>query len=193
VSNKRVLICGCVAAILLILSPWPAWADEYWSLSPAQSGDWSVPGNWGGGAVPTSSDTAYIVNGGTAGVASIGPVCGTLSLGGTAGSGSLQMTGGSLYAASHEYVGNSGTGTFTQSGGTNTLTFFTLGNNANGNGTYSLNDSGVLSTGWVTVGNYGTGTFTQTGGNNTPSFVYIGNYAHSSGTYSLSGTGQFSA
>ena len=73
--------------------------------------------------MPTGSDTAYVVNGGTVNVTQLGETCGTLSLGNSAGSGTVWMTGGSLSATAvlygGEFVGDSGVGVFTQSGGTN--------------------------------------------------------------------------
>ena len=75
-SSEFFTRCGCRAARLsavafasfmavVLLAALPARADVYWTLSPSQSGDWSNPANWGG-AVPTGTDQAYIVNGGTA-------------------------------------------------------------------------------------------------------------------------------
>ena len=117
-------------------------ADVYWKVASPNSGDWSVATNWTGG-LPTSSVTAWIVNGGTANVTQLGETCGTLSLGGS-GSGTVKMTGGGL-SASDQYVGSSGTGTFTQSGGTGGCLVLYLGNNASDNGTYNLSGSGQLS------------------------------------------------
>ncbi len=81
------------AAVVLMASS-PVRAQDYWTLSPSQSADWSSAANWSAG-VPTSSDMAYVVNGGTATVTSMNATCGTLSLGSTDGSGAVQMTGGS--------------------------------------------------------------------------------------------------
>jgi fibronectin-binding autotransporter adhesin len=54
-------------------------------------------------------------------------------------SGAVQMNSGSL-SASKEYIGNYGTGLFTQSGGTNTIAGnLYLGYNTGGDGTYNLN------------------------------------------------------
>ena len=95
------------------------------------------------------------------------------------------MTGGSLSAGFNENVGDTGNGSFTQSGGTNSCSFFYVGANAGSSGTYSLSGSGPLSSSFEWVGNSGTGAFTQTGGNNSPSFLTIANNAGSSGAYSL--------
>ncbi len=118
--------------------------------------------NWGG-TLPGPSDTAYIVNGGTATINMPGEFCGTLPLGGTAGSGTVQMTGGSLCVTSYEYVGDSGRGIFTQSGGTNSIgSSLYLGNNAGSNGTYNLN-GGVLVISSLNTG-LGTAAFNFNGG-----------------------------
>ncbi len=169
-------------------------ADVYWKVASPNSGDWSVATNWTGG-LPTSSVTAWIINGGTANVTQLGETCGTLSLGGS-GSGTVKMTGGSLSTASYQYVGYSGTGTFMQSGGINGSGYFNLylGYNAGSSGTYNLSGSGQLSPSYQYVGYSGPGTFTQSGGTNSI-FVnlYLGYNAGSSGTYNLSGSGQLSA
>jgi hypothetical protein len=132
-------------AVFAILSSRTAQADVYWTLPAGQAGDWSIVSNWSD-AVPGSGDTTYIVNGGTATVTQIGEICGALSLGGTGGSGTVQMTSGSLSATADvypspgsEYIGDSGAGTFGQSGGTNSISdYLVLGNNAGGSGMYSL-------------------------------------------------------
>ncbi len=111
------------------------------------------------------------------------------------------MTGGSLLA-SYGYVGNSGTGTFpqsgtfTQSGGTNSIGTngeLYLGYNAGDSGAYLLGGSGVLSAFDVLVGYWGTGTFTQSGGTHNCIYLDIGINAGSSGVYNLSGSGVLSA
>ena len=51
-------------------------ASYYWSVS---SGDWSTAFNWGG-TEPTSSDDAYIQNGGTANITQTGEICDYLYL-----------------------------------------------------------------------------------------------------------------
>ena len=174
----------------------PIHADVYWSTS---AGDWSSPANWGG-TLPTSNDTAYIINGGTTNVTQLGETCGTLSLGSNAGSGTVQMTGGSLSVISYECVGNSGLGTFMQSGGTNNPGFngdLILAGNPGSSGSYNLSGSGLLSSPWESVGYSGRGTFTQSGGTNTMnsnmSQLDLGRYAGGSGAYNLSGSGLLSA
>ena len=82
------------------------------------------------------------------------------------------MAGGSLSERGYEYVGSSGTGTFSQSGGTNTIietepTGMYVGYNAGGSGAYNLSGSGLLTTSMQYVGYSTTGNFNQTGGTNT--------------------------
>ena len=110
------------------------------------------------------------------------------------------ITGGSL-SAGIGYVGYSGTGTFTQSGGTNNLGSFGtsglyLGYNAGSSGSYNLSGSGVLSAYDEYVGYSGTGTFTQSGGTNNVTVACgftSATTSGSSGSYNLSGSGLLSA
>ncbi|HBO45695.1 MAG TPA: hypothetical protein DD670_17565 [Planctomycetaceae bacterium] len=118
------------------------------------------------------------------------------------------MTGGSLNAYD-EYIGRSGTGTFTHSAGTNTLSEdLWLGYNAGDTGTYNLSGSGTLKINITysvptngtgeTLGYYGTGNVTQTGGTNLISTsgipfqgiaLRLGYMAGSVGNYTLGGSG----
>ena len=76
------------------------------------------------------------------------------------------MTSGSLTAAAG-YVGFSGTGSFTHSGGTNALTgLLTLGSGTSDSGMYSLSGAAMLSASSELIGLSGSGTFTQSGGTN---------------------------
>ena len=111
------------------------------------------------------------------------------------------MTGGQFTTyAINEYLGYSGSGTFTQTGGTNSeAAGIYLGYNSGSSGDYSLSGSGQLAAGAEYVGYSGTGAFSQSGGTNAINSLYGagGNLylAYNSGsnaTYSLSGTGQLS-
>ncbi len=168
-------------SVMLVAAPLRA-ASYSWAVS---AGTWSVASNWVGSLLPTNSDTAYVVNGGTAGINQLGEICGTLSLGSSVGSGTVQMTGGNLYATAYENVGNGGTGTFIQSGGTNSCNYgISIGAGYGGTRTYLL--SGGSLCGRMDIGLYGNGSFQQTGG--TTNFLSTLNVAcYSSGTCSLSG------
>ena len=94
-----------------------------------------------------------------------------------------------------EYVGYSGTGSFSQWGGSNSMYtyFFYLGANAGSSGTYILGGSGRLLTPSEYIGGSGSGVFTQSGGTHTVvNDLYLGANAGSSGTYTLSGSGLLS-
>jgi len=181
---------GCIAAVLLAVAAAPAEAATYSWTNTVSPSDWSLPANWSGGtSVPTSSDTAYIVNGGTASISSAGATCFYLSLGGTQGTGTVQMTGGSLAGnGGGEYVGDyGGTGTFNQSGGTNSAGSLLLEESG---ATYRLSGSGVLSGTGESVGHDGNALFQQTGGQNISTVVTIGSggrYQMSGGTLQLNG------
>ena len=88
-----------------------------------------------------------------------------------------------------DIVGYGGTGTFTQSGGTNSLSdVLSLGLLFGSSGTYSLSGSGLVSAYAEYVGFSGTGAFTQSGGTNSASNgLYLSGNVGASGTYSLSG------
>jgi len=103
-------------------------ADTLWQANPATAADWFTSANWTAG-VPTSSTDVYINNGGTAQAASDTSLD-ALTLGNNPGeSGTLLLTSGNFSSntAIYQNIGNQGTGTFTQSGGSNTSGLFYLG------------------------------------------------------------------
>ena len=189
VSRSTVLrFFGVAVAAVALLSPSPAGAQTtYWN---AQSGDWSDAAYWTAG-VPTSGSIAYIGNGGTVTITQT-EACSSLELGGSA-SGTLLLNGGGLGSAigGNEYVGYDGPGTFTQSGGTNTVSSVTVNYTYNSLivgyynvGQYNLYGPGVANLGGLVVGDNATGNFTQFGGSVAVNFgTYIGYYA--AGTYNL--------
>jgi hypothetical protein len=184
ISAPRLAIAVLATAAVLGASE-ARGANRVWQVS---SGDWSTSANWGG-AVPAAGDWAYIENGGIATI-DLNATCGTLSLGEIAGSGAVQMTAGSLTTIGgmlspqgFELVGDSGIGSFTQSGGANAAGALDLGYNPGSNGSYNLM-GGVLSAGEL-IGVSGSGSFTQSGGSNAATLEYVG--ANVSGSYTQSG------
>lgn len=117
---------------------------------------------------------------------------GNLILGETvSGLGEFSLSGGSLSTYGQK-IGLSGTGIFSQSGGTNQLLRdLALGVESSGNGTYHLSngtlDMSLLS---IAVGVQGTGKFIQTGGIiNDLNELDVGGGSSGKGTYELSGQG----
>jgi autotransporter-associated beta strand protein len=189
-TNRRFGLLGPMAVLLLTPSLVLA-ANRYWSVT--SPGDWSDGTNWGG-TEPGSGDYAYIINGGTATIGSLGESCTYLRLGGT-GSGTVQMVDGSL-SASYQSVGQTGVGTFIQSGGTNTTSSsLYLGYSSSGSGFYELTGAtSRMNMSREYIGFYGSGTLTQSGGMNwVNDFFYVGGMPGANGTYELSGSGYLKA
>ena len=112
--------------------------------------------------------------------------------------GSYQLIGpgqiGSYSTGFSEYIGNSGTGSFTQSAGTNSVfSSLYLGYNSTATGTYTLSDTGTLYANSLCVGYSGAGTFTQSGGNNSTTTTFLGYNPQSRGLFDLSGSGTLTA
>jgi hypothetical protein len=192
-SYQRIKIHALAAiAILLIYPALIKAADNDWNVA---AGDWSDtnPIPWTLGAEPSSSDKAYVQNGGTVSITQDGEQCSYLYVG-AANSGTIKMTGGSLSVSNFSYIGSSGTGTFEQSGGDNSiLQTLSLGRFSGASGTYKLSGTGILSSVDEYIGASGTGTFSQDGGTNSVSTtLFIGANFHGIGKYDLSGTGQLS-
>jgi fibronectin-binding autotransporter adhesin len=193
-----------LAAALLLgdLRMVDAGLTAYWTDG---TGSWSNTANWSTGTVPTSGDSVYVNNGGTATITG-SSACSDLTLGqDSTNSGTVQMIGGSI-TPNNTTIGYSGTGTLKQSGGTFTAYYYLyLGYSAGSAGTYNLSGSGKLKTSQISgyqidygeyVGYFGTGTFNQTGGTNGNSYeeLYVGYGQGSNGTYNLnSGTVSFTA
>ena len=140
--------------------------------------------NVGGGSIDSGTGSITVAN---------------FTVGDTGGTGSFQLgvTGSEAASltAKYETVGSGGTGTFTQSGGSNKVNVsLYLGANTGSTGSYTLSGGG-LSSGTEYIGNPGTGIFTQSGGTNTLSngTLYLGDVSNSNGTYILSNTGSLSA
>jgi hypothetical protein len=99
-----------------------------------------------------------------------------------------------------EVIGTAGSGTFIQTGGTNTVAspttvaVLSVGSETGSTGLYSLGGTGSLqiTNGEEDIGINGSGTFTQSGGANTIGSGWnlnISYYSGSTGIYNLSGTG----
>ena len=136
------------------------------------------------GSISASGGTLNLTGGlALSGTGAVNLGGGYLLTNGTASS----VSGGSLFANQQD-VGGGGTGIFTQTGGTISLSNPNVGLllGADGTGTYLLN-GGLLVAPWEFVGYLGgTGVFTQTGGTNVATFLVVGN-SDAGGTYNLNG------
>jgi hypothetical protein len=135
--------------------------------------------------VPGGADDVYIENGGTAQI--FGGAT-AYFLGVDFGSACAQSAGG-LSVSTFEFLGGVGSGTFNNSGGTNTCGFLDVAGNPGSAGTYNLSGTGSLSVdyGNEEVGDSGTGIFNQTGGTNTTAgALQLSSAAGSIGTYTMS-------
>ena len=104
------------------------------------------------------------------------------------GSGAAATLGTSAFlSASNTYIGVSSSGSFTQSGGTESDSVaLYIGDNAGSTGVYNL-VGGTLQTPYAYVGYSGSGGFIQTGGTDFKlTDLYVGFNAGSTGTYTLS-------
>jgi hypothetical protein len=164
-----------------------------------------------GGTHTVSSNLTLGVNSGSSGTYNLR--AGTLTVNGNildgSGTGILNIDGGTLSVGGGNGSINldalilgsvTGTGSFTQNGGTNTLGNLTLGLNPGSNGIYALNAGGMSTFINAVIGNAGTGSFTQTGGTHTVNGdLVLGGYrsfdfgVFGNGTYILSGTGSLMA
>jgi T5SS/PEP-CTERM-associated repeat protein len=136
------------------------------------SNEWiGITLNGGRGAFNQSGGTNTIAAG--SGFLDVGVFAGSIGL--------YNLSGGTLIANTHEYIGDVGTGTFNQTGGSNTIQgagkLFIGGGPNNGVGTYTISGTDSTSTlsvaNDVVVGNASTGTGTLTIQN--LGSVYIGN------------------
>jgi collagen type I/II/III/V/XI/XXIV/XXVII alpha len=124
-----------------------------------------------------------VADGGT--VSSSGEITLGASQGGT---GSITLAeGGELSAGGDVYVGSAGSGTLTDTGGTLDLfgSIFSVGDQANGNGSVSLQDSTMAVTGSLEIGNGGTGSVgVHDGGTLNTTSIVLGGQTGAKGSFS---------
>ena len=186
--RRQVAVLSVVLMIgWFVATPRQAFAtSRTWLLSG--TGDWNSGENWSDGLVPSSSNNAFVDNGGTVNVPEgVSGTASTLYLG-YKGTGSLSLTGGSLKTANGCYLGynpgSSGTATITS--GTWNAGCFYVGNS--GAGTLNINGGLVSSTNSSTsscIGVGATGTVTVTSGTWNAGTVYVGNQG--AGTLNIDG------
>ena len=168
-------------------------AQDFWNDG---TGNWSVGGNWLSGNVPAAGDTVNltqsdattrIVTFDAAATSGTGFTQLTIDATGS-GSMSLYQATGTLRVSGTEYIGNSGTGSFVQTGGSNVTGSLQLGAGSNAVGLYTLSNSASLTVkSNEYIGYSGLGTFNQTGGTASINTLVLGANTGASGTYNLSG------
>ncbi|HSZ54408.1 MAG TPA: hypothetical protein VK797_02020 [Tepidisphaeraceae bacterium] len=163
-------------------------------------GNWSTATNWSPATIPAAGDSVFITfttaSSLTVAYDYTGPAItlNALTLDNTGGGTNfITMAANNLTVGSGgEFIGNNSRGSFSQTGGTHTITgtgleigFFSgsLGSYTLGGGSLSVSGAGVNEL----VGVSGTGSFTQTGGTNAiSSSLNLGDQSTGSGLYSLS-------
>ena len=183
-------------SILVLGSGTAAAASYAWNCS---SYYWEVSTCWSPYGVPTSADTVTI---GTVGGADttamidivvVNAYAGSLTIDAAAGTNvSLKQSGSTLTVTGNEVVGDYGSGSIMQSGGTNAVGGDLVQglHGVNSNNSYVLSGSGSLAvTGTEFIGYNATGSFVQSGGTNKTAWLGIGtvNGGFGSGTYTLQG------
>jgi len=124
-------------------------ADKCWV---GGSGWWDDASNWSPSGLPANGDTVYLTQSdGTDRTVSYwntvypSAVLSTLRIDAT-GMGTMTLfQSQDPLSSNYERIGDSGTGSFTQSGGTHTVSYLGLANNSPGSGAYDLSGTGSLS------------------------------------------------
>lgn len=191
---KNILFTGLIYFALVSQSSQAA--DKNWVCD---NDSWDNPACWSPTGQPLHGDDAYLTQ--TDDVDrivtysnNINPVLdlNSLTINAT-GSGTMTLSQSlDSLAATTEYIGYDGTGTFTQTGGDNIVNDLYLGYLETGNGTYNLSGTGRLLADREIISRHGSGTFNQAGGTNEANYIAIASASGSdsggtTGTYNLSG------
>ena len=125
----RGIVVSALIPFALVCPTLPAGAATLSWQNPG-TGDWFVPGNWSPNQVPTSADSAYILNGGTATATGVPVSAGSLNVGTasgpTAATGTVQIAGGNLTLTTSNSL-TVGTTAYGTTGGTGTGTLEVTG------------------------------------------------------------------
>jgi hypothetical protein len=184
---------------LAAAAAWPAVARAQTDNWIAGDGNWSAAANWSDGVPGYYSSVNFTDSDGISRTLTYDYIGQPVTLNSLTidlvggGVNTLAMSANDL-TATHENIGQDGAGSFTQSGGTNTVFDFYVGAGPESTGSYLLSGTGVLtSTDYENVGSYnydgetngGTGTFVQSGGTNSSPRLYVGEGG--AGTYTQTG------
>ncbi|HMN97651.1 MAG TPA: hypothetical protein PKC43_13115 [Phycisphaerales bacterium] len=197
---------GAVGAVLLALlvAPVSGAGTSEWI---GGAGAWNVAGNWRNG-VPTAGDVARIPAGGPAVGAGTAAPCAALRISATgerdawcmvdggelsvethlgvggAGPGNFLLSAGFVKCDGWITVGSTGSGLWTQSGGSVEADQLLLANALNKDGTWKLS-GGAVEADELIVGSLGNGLFAQTGGTVHVSKLTLAEGLLATGTYTL--------
>jgi hypothetical protein len=189
---------GVIAAAAISAAPSFALAVPKSFIFGGANNNWNAGANWNPAGEPALNDDAFV----TAADALDRSVVYNTSLVGTptlssvhvdqtgAGTLTLSQSGQSLRALS-QYVGETGTGAFFQTGGTNQASTLYLGFGSGASGAYTMTNTArlqVLSA--MYVGYAGTGTFNQAAGNvvvDSAAELVVAYFPGSHGAYAISG------
>jgi hypothetical protein len=152
-------------SILAALILFPHFAPAQTTAWQSTISSWFTPTNWNNG-LPNSTVTANVDNAGEPLISSGSAAAATLVLGSTSTSiGDLSISNTGALSATNEYIGESGTGSVIQTGGSNTVanTLY-MCNSASASGIYNLS-AGSLTTANLFIGYGGpNANFSQFGG-----------------------------
>jgi len=186
-----------ITSILFFQTPASA-LDRYWLCGSGEWNDnvcWTVPGSVQQPGQPEDGDNAFImpddaINRTVTYANSLYPtaVLSQLQIGNWQTGISILSQAQDTLSVIDQYVGYIGTGVFSLSGGTNSVTTLMI-SYTDGDGTYNLSGTGTLSANIIALGFGGSGTFNHSAGSNTVNTLYVG---YSSAAYNLSGTGNLS-
>jgi len=189
-----------MVALAMLLPIRSASAQDNWTDG---TGNWNTPGNWSAGVPGSGVDVNIVDSGNVSRTVTYDYTGPPVALDGliidlTGGSGSatntLSMSANNLTSNSTETIGNTGSGTFNQSGGTNTITSsgvgaiaLELGFDPGSSGNYTLSGTGsIVTDNFEIIGFEGTGYFNQIGGTNScGEDLQLGVDSGSTGTYAL--------
>lgn len=199
-NKKPLVLAVSLALTMLVTHP----AQALTATWIGTDGWWNDGANWSSGLQPQNVDGVSLTQSDAINrtvnywnTAYPSAVLSSLVIDAT-GSGTMTLfqTKDALSVSGLALIGGNGSGTLTQSGGTNTVSGSNYGNGLNAlslglasgsSGTYNLSGTGSLSATGVTVGFGGTGIFNQSGGTHTVGGdIYLGWNGGSSGTYNLS-------
>ncbi len=189
---------GGVVLASMILTPLASRGDDrYWV--GGTSGWWDESTNWSPSGQPQAGDNAYLTQSDEIDRtvdyrSALDPLLGNLTIDATDSGTITFLQSLDSLSAYYENVGDTGNGSYIQSGGMNAPRYLALGVEVGATGAYDLDGIGILSAFSESIGVSGVGTFRQSSATNTiAGGLILGSNVGGTGTYNLSDTGVLSA